>query len=60
MMTQDDFFRLVDGIMAQGYPEEVACDFAARLGDVIEEDPDGKLVVRGDDGRVLAKLDPLE
>jgi len=56
MMTEEQFNRLVDRIMALGYDEETAADYAYRIGDTPLLDGDGNVIVRGDDGTVLAVL----
>ena len=37
-----------------------SCKFAALIGDLPEVDDKGYVVVRGSDGKVLAKLKPLK
>jgi len=54
MMTEEQFSRLVDAIMALGYDEETAADYAARIGDTPVRDENGLTVV--DDGGVIVRL----
>jgi hypothetical protein len=56
MITDEGFDALVDEIMALGYGEETAADYAARIGDTPELAEDGRIVVRDDAGNEVARL----
>ncbi len=50
------FNALVDHLIAQGYDEETAADYVARVGDIPELDDDGNVVVRDDARQIIARL----
>ncbi len=58
-MGPEDFNRLVDEIMAQGYDEKTAAHYAALIGDTPLTDADGNIVVK-ENGREIARLRPLK
>lgn len=58
-MDFEQFSKLVDDIMAQGYDEDTACEYAALLGDTIPLDEEGRWLVVDQRGNVLARLTPL-
>lgn len=57
MMTDAEFNKLIDRIIALGFGEEQACALAARIGDTPEIDERGRTVVRDEAGAVLARLE---
>ena len=60
MMSPEGFQELVDALLARGLSKEKAEDYAERLGDTIEVDEGGRWVIRGDDGSVLDRIEPIE
>ncbi len=46
-------------LIERGLRRELAEDYAARLADTIEEDADGKWVIRDDSGRVIDRIEPV-
>lgn len=56
MHTQESFNALVDEIMALGYDEESAADYAARIGDTPVSDGNGNTLVLDDHNQVIATL----
>jgi len=56
MMNQDDFSHLIRDIQKLGFDEQTAGDYAVAIGDTPELDDQGLVVVRSDDGSVLARL----
>jgi hypothetical protein len=59
MMSEDEFGYLVSALLDHGIPQDMAESYAARLGDTIEEDPNGKWVIRDDAGWIVARIDPI-
>ncbi len=59
-MKEEDFNRLVDEIMSQGYSVDAACDYAVLIGDSPCRDEAGNIIVTVDNGDVIAKLKPLK
>ena len=55
MLSEESFNLLVDEIMAQGYTEETAAEYAALIGDAPVRDEYGRVLVMKD-GVVLAAL----
>lgn len=60
MMSANSFLELVAALVDRGYAKDKAEDYASRLGDTIEEDADGKWVIRDDQDAVIDRIDPLE
>lgn len=60
MMSEQDFLATVEALVLQGYTRDQAARYAACLGDIIEEAPDGRWIIRDTDGSVLALIQPLE
>lgn len=59
MMSDEALDALAAEIMALGYDEETAGDYAAYIGDLPIKDEHSNIVVRDEDGRELARL-PLK
>jgi hypothetical protein len=57
-MTIEAFEARKKLLVERGYSEEDAQRLSVCLGDVIEE-VDGKWVVRDEDGKEIARIDPL-
>jgi hypothetical protein len=57
--SPESFHRLIDEIEAQGYGREVACHFAALIGDTPLTDKDGNIIVTEND-QEIARLNPLK
>jgi hypothetical protein len=58
-MNEETFLTELTGqIMAQGYDEATASDYAVLIGDCPIKDDDGHIVVM-DDGKIVATLKPL-
>ena len=60
MISSDAFDSMVAALVARGFDPEKAEDYAYRLADVVELDAAGRWVVRGDDGRIIDTIDPIE
>lgn len=58
-MTIEGFRERIKVLKSRGYSKEKAELIAGLLGDVIEEDKDGKWVVRDEDGNVVDRVDPF-
>jgi hypothetical protein len=59
MIEFEDFSKLIDEIMLQGYTRDQAGDMAALIGDTPVLDADGNFLVIGENGETLATLKPL-
>jgi hypothetical protein len=59
MMDEKSLTELTREIMAQGYDEATASDYAVLIGDTPCLDETGRVLVM-DGGRVLARLQPLK
>lgn len=59
MMTPEGMEEVVQVLIARGYPRATAEDYSARLGDTIEEDAEGRWIIRGDQGEVLEVIDSI-
>ena len=57
MMSNEGLKQLKEAIMELGYDEVTAADYAARIGPGPIRDQDDKVIVLGDAGEVLAKLE---
>jgi hypothetical protein len=53
--SEESFSRLIDEIMALGYDEKTAGDFAVFIGDTPIQDEQGNIIVM-QDGQVVARL----
>jgi len=60
MMDEASLTELTRQIMAQGYDEATASDYAVLIGDTPCLDPHGNVLVLDHHGRELAKLKPLK
>ncbi len=61
MCTEEGFNAMIEEIMAQGYDEETAAEFAALIGDTPCFDEKGNLLVLDHEtGKILATLKPLK
>jgi hypothetical protein len=60
MMTPDGTEAMFGALTKRGYKPEVAELYLASLGDVIEEDAQGRWIIRDDQGRVIDAIQPLE
>jgi len=60
MMEFDAFSELVAEIMAQGFDENTAAYYAARIGDIPIIDAQGNVVVQDESGHTIARLKPLK
>ncbi len=54
-----EFRSLIDDIMAQGYDEDTASEYAALIGDTPNLDKDGRWLVIDESGKHLATIDPV-
>lgn len=45
---------------ANGLSQDTAEDYLSAMGDTRETDADGKIIIRGPDGQILARLNNLE
>lgn len=59
MMNEESLDVLAAEIMALGYDEETAGDYAAYIGDLPIKDERGNIIVQDETGRELARL-PLK
>lgn len=59
MIEESDFEAMVQAIIAQGYDQETAGDYAARIGDTPVFDDDGMIIIRDGD-EVVARLKPFD
>lgn len=59
MLTPETFEQMVAALEARGMERSQAADYAARIGDTIEEDDAGKWIVRDDGGQIIDRIDPL-
>ena len=59
MLTPETFEQMVAALEARGLERSRAADYAARIGDTIEEDEAGKWIVRDDGGHIIDRIDPL-
>jgi hypothetical protein len=59
MMDEKSLTKLTHEIMAQGYDEQTASDYAVLIGDTPCMDDHNNVIVRKH-GRQIAKLKPLE
>lgn len=55
-MSIDDFKALAGRIEAAGHDRETALDLAAAIGDVIEEDGQGNVIARDEDGAEMGRV----
>jgi len=60
MIDDSGLEQLTQEIMAQGYDEATASEYAALIGDLPLTDEKGNVVVRDERGRELARLKPLK
>jgi predicted ribosome quality control (RQC) complex YloA/Tae2 family protein len=60
MSEFDEFSKFVDEIMAQGYTEDQASEFASLIGDTPEIDEHGNVIVTDEQGQIIATLKPLK
>jgi hypothetical protein len=54
-MTPQAFDEMIAELVRRGLPAE----YAALIGDVIEEDVNGKWIVRDQTGKIIDRIDPL-
>lgn len=59
MLTPETFEQMVAALEARGLERSQATDYAARIGDTIEEDEAGKWIVRDDGGQIIDRIHPL-
>ena len=59
MMTPDDFEETVQALIKRGYKPDVAGYYASCL-DTIEEDAEGRWLIRNEQGQVIDAIKPLE
>jgi hypothetical protein len=55
--SAESFNAFIDEIMALGYDEETAGNYAAIIGDIPVMDEQGRVVVLDDTGKELARLE---
>ncbi len=60
MMTPEGMVKRVQRLIKRGYRREVAEDYASFLGDIIEEDAQGRWLIRNEQGHVIDAIKPLE
>ncbi len=58
MMDPDEMDLASEELVRRGYSRDLADDIASRL-DTIELSPDGKWVIRDDDNKIIATIDPV-
>ena len=54
--SEESFFALVKAIEALGFDPQTASHYAYCIGDCPIKDSDGKIVVRDDHGKVIARI----
>jgi len=61
MISKEQFNQIVDAIMAQGYDEDSASNYAGLIGDTPNVNSEnGKWRVVSRKGELLAEIDPLD
>jgi hypothetical protein len=60
MMAIDAMDALVRELESRGLSKAVAERYAVLIGDVIEEDENGKWIVRDESGVLIDRIDPIE